>query len=139
MNVWILGLILLAGLGGGYAYVEFNRPEQPLPVVPANEVPAEETVVEESSSLPAATFSGTLEEVHEGCYVDAECYVVVDGKKVTVMLGWRNEVVGSVQGVSDFGALTGHIGKRMEVYAKKNGNQTYTLYGDARYYVRLLK
>lgn len=89
--------------------------------------------------LKVVNFSGTLEQVNEGCYVDGECYVVVDKKHVTVVRGWSQETVGSVLGVDNFGELNDHIGKSVEVYAQDKGDGTYTLYGSAGFYVKALK
>jgi hypothetical protein len=98
----------------------------------------EDIVVDDTGGkLKAATFTGKLEDVNVGCFVDGECYVVVDGKHVTTILGWRQEVVGSVKGVEGFGDLEQHIGEEMEVYAQDKGG-TYTLYGSSGFYVKLL-
>ena len=146
MNIWVIGIALALVLSGGYAYVSLQDGMDP--VLPGTGESSVRDVVQDSEEgVPAAgqdatadmTFTGTLEEVHEGCYVDAECYVVVDGKHVTVMMGWRNEVAGSVQGVSDFGALTGRLGAQMEVYARENGEDRYTLYGNKDFYIRVMK
>ncbi len=87
--------------------------------------------------LKVANFSGPLEEVNTGCFADGECYVVVDGKHVTAIMGWSQETVGSVQGVEGFGDLENHIGKEVEVYAKDSGDGTYTLYGSEGFYIKL--
>jgi hypothetical protein len=84
-------------------------------------------------------FSGVLSEVNTGCYADGECYVVVDGKHVTVLWGWTNEVVGDVHGVDDgFGSLEKMIGGKILVYANKLDDGSYTLYGAADYFVEPL-
>ena len=90
-----------------------------------------------NTKLKVGNFSGKLEEVNVGCFVDGECYVVVDGKHVTTTLGWRQEVVGKVEGVEGFGDLEQHIGENMEVYAQDKGDGTYTLYGSEGFYVKL--
>lgn len=82
-------------------------------------------------------FSGVLEEVNVGCFADGECYVVVDGKHVTTMMGWTNATVGSVSGVEGFGDLERFIGEEVEVYAGMKKDGTYTLYQKAEYYVAL--
>ncbi len=87
--------------------------------------------------LKADVFTGKLEEVNVGCFVDGECYVVVDGKHVTVVMGWSTAVVGSVQGVDSFGSLENHIGSSVEVYAQDLSDGTYTLYGSEGFYVKL--
>lgn len=82
-------------------------------------------------------FSGTLEEVNTGCFADGECYVVVDGKKVTLIIGWQQETVGYIHGADGVGGLEEHIGTEVEVYAMKQDNGTYTLYGSEQYYVEV--
>lgn len=109
----------------------------------------EPPVVEEATAVPdqevtpptmsAVTFSGTLEAVDTGCFVDKECFAVVDGKHVTAVIGWSREVVGSVVGVQGFGDLEQYIGMPVEVYAQDLGNGTYTLYGSESYYIKVLK
>jgi hypothetical protein len=88
--------------------------------------------------LKAAVFQGKLEEAHPGCFADGECYVVVDGKHVTVVMGWSQETVGSLVGVPSFGDLESHIGENFEVYAQNKSDGTYTLYGSEGFYVKLL-
>jgi hypothetical protein len=88
--------------------------------------------------LKAAAFTGKLEEVNTGCFADAECYVVVDGKHVTAIMGWSQETVGTVEGVAGFGDLESHIGEQVRVYAQDKGDGTYTLYGSEGFYIRLL-
>lgn len=82
-------------------------------------------------------FSGTLQKVDTGCFSDGECFVVVDGKHVTALRGWSQEVVGTVQGVDGFGDLAGHIGAQVEVFAFGAGDGVYTLYGNDKLYIRL--
>lgn len=94
---------------------------------------------EDVSKLKVANFTGKLEEVNVGCFVDGECYVVVDGKHITTTMGWSQETVGTVQGVEGFGDLESHIGESVEVYAKDNADGTYTLYGSEGFYVKLIK
>ena len=91
-----------------------------------------------SGTIQADVFSGTLEEVNTGCFADGECYVVVDGKHVTVLRGWSQETVGSVQGVDGFGDLESHIGEQVEVSVHALPNGTYTLYGSEGFYIKLL-
>lgn len=87
--------------------------------------------------LKADTFTGTLEEVNTGCFADGECFVVVSGKHVTTTMGWSTETVGTIEGVESFGDLESHIGEEVEVYAHDRGDDTYTLYGSAGFYVKL--
>jgi hypothetical protein len=87
--------------------------------------------------LKVANFSGKLEKVDVGCFADGECYVEVDGKHITAIMGWSQAVVGSIQGVDGFGDLESHIGKEVEVYAQDTGDGKYTLYGNAGFYIKL--
>lgn len=90
------------------------------------------------TKLKADTFIGTLTKVVTGCFSDGECYVEVDGKKVTALLGFNQAEVGSVVGVNGFGDLENQIGNAVEVYAQDNGDGTYTLYGSANFYIKVL-
>jgi hypothetical protein len=84
-----------------------------------------------------ANFSGTLQEVNTGCFADGECYVTVDRKHVTAIMGWSQEIGGTVQGVEGFGDLENYIGQEVEVYAADTGDGKYTLYGSEGFYIRL--
>ncbi len=86
--------------------------------------------------LKADVFVGTLEAVNTGCFADGECFVEVDGKHVTALIGWSRDTVGSVQGVEGFGGLEAYIGKEVEVYAQVNPDGTYTLYGSEGFYIK---
>jgi hypothetical protein len=81
------------------------------------------------------TFSGRLEAVRTDCFADGECSVVVDGRQVTVLLGFNTETVGSIRGVPSIGDLENVIGQTVLVHAGRKSDGTYTLYGDAGYYV----
>ena len=89
-----------------------------------------------NGKIKADVFTGKLEEVNTGCFADGECYVVVDGKHVTTIMGRSQEVVGKVQGVEGLGDLEKYIGKNVEVYARVNPDDTYTLYGSEGFYVK---
>lgn len=106
--------------------------EETKPVVTTNPIkPASE------NSLKTEKFSGKLEEVNVGCFVDGECYVVVDKKHITVIMGWSQEIVGSIIGAPSIEDLEAHKGEEMEVYAQKKSDGTYTLYGSKDFYVKL--
>jgi hypothetical protein len=89
------------------------------------------------SKLKVANFSGKLEKVDVGCFADGECFVEVDGKHITAIMGWSQAVVGTVQGVEGFGDLESHIGAEVEVYAQDTGDGKYTLYGNEGFYIKL--
>ncbi len=88
--------------------------------------------------LKADVFTGTLQKVDVGCFADGECYVLVDGKHVTAIMGWSQEEVGMIQGVEGFGDLENHLGKMVEVYAQDLQDGTFTLYGSKSFYIKLL-
>jgi hypothetical protein len=91
-----------------------------------------------TGKIQADVFTGTLKAVDIGCFVDGECFVDVDGKHVTAIMGWSQEVVGTVQGVEGFGDLESHIGEKVEVYAQVKEDGTYTLYGSEGFYIKLM-
>ena len=89
--------------------------------------------------LKAVNFMGTLQEVNTGCYSDGECYVVVDGKHVTVTIGRDRDVVGMIldgDTESSIGELEKHTGETVEVYAQDKGDGTFSLYGSDGFFVR---
>ncbi len=88
--------------------------------------------------LKADTFTGTLTKVDTGCFSDGECYVEVDGKHVTALMGFSRDTVGKVVGVAGFGDLEQYIGKKVEVYAQVNPDGTYTLYGSEGFYIKVI-
>lgn len=106
----------------------------------ASEVVEEEdkSIEEPEVKLKAANFSGAIEEVNVGCFADGECYVVVDGKHITVLRGWSSDEVGTIQGALGIGDLENFIGDRVDVYAQDLSDGTYTLYGSEGFYVKLV-
>jgi hypothetical protein len=134
-NILIMVLVLVL-LGGVFWYVNKEEALAPENITEENEAPVM-TQEEIEAKSKAETFSGKLEAYHPGCFVDGECYVVVDGKHVTTTMGWSQETVGSVLGVPSFGDLEKHIGEEMEVYAQKKADGKYTLYGSLDFYIKL--
>ena len=128
-------LIAVVVLAGAYYFTRDKNVENVMEA-PTGMNGENETNPEVDGKLKVANFEGTLEEVNVGCFVDGECYVVVDGKHVTAIMGWSQETVGSVQGVEGFGDLEAHIGKKVEVYAQDKGDGTYTLYGSEGFYIK---
>jgi uncharacterized protein YxeA len=98
----------------------------------------QETPTTPEGKLKTTTFTGTLQVVDTGCFADGECYVEVDGKHITTVMGWSQKTVGSVIGVEGFGDLEKYIGKKVEVYAQDNSDGTYTLYGSEGFYIKVL-
>lgn len=124
MKNTLIFLVAVVILGGAYYFTKDKNSE-----TPNNE--------ESVGKLKVANFEGKLEEVDTGCFADGECFVVVGGKHVTAIMGWSQEIVGSVQGVEGFGDLESHIGKDVEVYAQDKGDGKYTLYGSEGFYIKL--
>ncbi len=96
------------------------------------------TTTSPDGKLKADTFTGMLTKVDTGCFADGECFVVVDGKKVTALIGFSTDIVGKVMGVESFGDLEQHIGKQVEVYAQVMADGTYTLYGSEGFYIKAI-
>lgn len=126
-SILILGAFIIVFLTAAYFFIE--PAAAPTRDTQKNVQPIDENLVEE-------TFTGTLEEVNTGCFADGECFVVVDGKHVTVLMGWSKDLVGNVLGAEGIGALENHIGSEVEVYAHNN-NGAYTLYGSDDFYVKV--
>lgn len=130
----ILPIVIVAALivGGIFWYYSANQSE-----LPDGGRIASSTAQASDGKLKVANFSGKLEKVDTGCFADGECYVMVDGKHVTTLRGWSRDTVGSIQGVDSIGDLEDHIGETVDVYAKDNGDGTYTLYGSEGFYVKV--
>ncbi len=133
----LIAIVALAVLGvSAYSYMNTNKAADDKRAV--NDIIT--TPVSTSTpgeKLKADVFSGKLEEVNTGCFADGECYIVVGGKHVTVLMGWSQEIVGSIVGADSIGDLESHIGKDMEVYAQDKSDGTYTLYGSSGFYAKL--
>lgn len=165
-NTLIIGAVVIAVLTIAFFMMQPKKTTTIPVVIPTNtpqqtgnEVPAAGTVTNPSTTpapengrvanpngttpstaptgkLKADTFTGTLQKVDTGCFSDGECYVEVDGKHVTALMGWSRTEVGGVLGVDGFGDLEKYIGKQVEVYAQDNSDGTYTLYGSAGFYIK---
>lgn len=88
------------------------------------------------SSVGAEKFEGTITAYSTQCFVDGECSITVDGKKIVTTVGWSQQTVGTVTGIPDFGSIEQKIGSKAKVYAKKT-TTGYTLYGSTDYYVQI--
>lgn len=140
-NILILGAFVIVVLG---LILLLAKPKEM--AAPDREVTATSTEVSTTNppttpapaKLKVGNFTGTLTKVDTGCFSDGECYVEVDGKHITAIIGFSQVEVGSVLGVDGFGDLEGHIGKQVEVYAMDNGDGTYTLYGSKGFYIKAL-
>jgi hypothetical protein len=144
----ILAILISIAIALNLVFVlNFYYQEKQMPQIFAgNEVSVDTGEIVDEEKVPVVipdkdevvVFSGVLEEVNVGCFADGECYVVVDGKHITTLLGRNQEVVGKVLGVEGFGDLENFIGEKIEIKAKGLNDGTYTLYGDEYYYVKVL-
>ncbi len=91
------------------------------------------------SGMETINFSGELEDVNVGCFADGECYVVIDGKHVTVLIGRVQQAVGTIIGVDSFGGLENFVGEKVEIFAQDLGSEKYTLYGSEAFYLKVLE
>lgn len=98
------------------------------------------TTINNLLTVQTETFEGTIQSVSTACFADGECSVTIDGKKVITTIGWSQETVGSIRGtVSSIGDIeTSKIGARAKVYARKLLDGSYTLYGNANYYIEVM-
>jgi hypothetical protein len=141
-NILILGAVIIVVLGLILVLSEPKQSEAPgitSEVTPIIDAAPTAPDTPPATKLKADTFTGTLTKVDTGCFADGECYIEVDGKKVTAIMGFSQEVAGSVMGVEGFGDLESYIGKPVEVYAQDNSDGTYTLYGSAGFYIKVLE
>ena len=129
-KILILVVLLLVAGGGYWYFIQMSGG----PAV-FDEGPGQVPVAKQDTEK----FSGKIQEVNTGCFADAECYVVVEGKHVTVLMGrtMGPVVVGNIIGVPTIGELEDKIGAEVEVYAQRNGDGTYTLHGSHDYYIKL--
>ena len=144
-NILILGAFIIVILG---LILVLAKPKEmsapnvdvltPKPAVVTAPAPTSTNTTPAPGKLKVGNFTGTLTKVDTGCFSDGECYVEVDGKHITAIIGFSQAEVGSVLGVDGFGDLEGHIGKQVEVYAMDNGDGTYTLYGSKGFYIKAL-
>ena len=142
-NILILGAVIIIVLG---SILVFSKPKEiSAPTTSTTDTTINTTPEITSTTtntplgkLKADTFTGTLTKVDTGCFSDGECFVEVDGKKVTALFGFSQAEVGSVIGVEGFGDLEDYIGKKVEIYAQDNSDGTYTLYGSKGFYIKLI-
>lgn len=137
----LVGVVLLLGLFFIlYSQSYSNLKESSSDITVNEEVEGEITKTPPltTGKLKADTFKGKLEEVNTGCFADGECFVAVNGKHITTLLGRKSGEVGSVVGVEGFGDLENFIGEEVEVYAQDLSDGTFTLYGSEGFYIKLL-
>jgi hypothetical protein len=90
-----------------------------------------------SNNSAEVRFSGKVEAFDTGCIVDAVCSITIGGRKVITTIGWTGGPVGRVKGVRGFDEITNKIGTTANVYATKDKNGEYTLYGNENYYIEI--
>lgn len=120
--------------------------DNPAPVVP------EETEVIKTPSTPsnptpkppvmppqaiAPSLTGKLTEVNTGCFADGECYAVVGGKKVVLLIGWYQGKVGKILGADSIGDLEAFIGSDATVFAGQDADGNYSLLGNEMFYIQV--
>ncbi len=85
----------------------------------------------------APSITGILSEVNTDCFSDGECYAVVGGKKVVLLIGWYQGKVGKILGAESIGDLEQHIGSEATVFAGMDENGNYTLLGNESFYLKV--
>jgi hypothetical protein len=110
---------------------------------PSKPPPAQPAVPPPGAPAGDETFTGTITEANFGCAVDASCDLVVDNTKRvhfghdTRMEG-RSEWGNTEQVYELMEAPNQGVGRRVEVFAKKQPDGGYTLQGKAAYYIKVL-
>lgn len=87
-------------------------------------------------------FKGKIETIFDGAALDTESYMIIDNKKVFFNGGLWEGPRGKVIGFDLSDDLEGHkyIGKTAEVFAQKDPHRdAYTLEGNTKYYIKLLR
>lgn len=90
-------------------------------------------------------FTGAISSIHDGAAYDADSIIVVGGKKVIFRAGWRTGPWGRLKGINLGNDIDcdRYNGRKAEVYARKitkgYPKGGYTLEGDTKYHVSLLK
>lgn len=83
-------------------------------------------------------FTGTLEAIDVGCWVDGICSMRISGKEIVFGRGWSGETYGELLGF-DSSKLGGkeYLGRKVEVFGWKSG-EDIRIAGDSKYYIKLL-
>jgi len=90
-------------------------------------------------------FTGNITETNNGCWSDGICSIKVDDKWITAEIGGlrppnsKAEIRGDLIGISFSQDTNKYIGKRVEVYAKQSDDNSFTIYGNENYYIKLLE
>lgn len=101
------------------------------------------------SNLPNSTINkgtkltGIISTTNNQCIADGVCSIKVDDKWIVAEIGGlrpqnsKPEVVGRLIGISFAGDTQKYVGKKVEVYAKSLGNNTFTIYGSKAFYIKV--
>ncbi len=98
-------------------------------------------IPESYKGAEAVEISGTVEEVNTGCFADGECYVVIDGRHITTLIGWSREEVGPIYDASGAVVGVGDIplgGEVVGVVRTDEADVRYTLYGGEDLYLKII-
>lgn len=145
ISILLTGLAIISVMTILYFNVHKKQPETAVPTpteINATNTPTTEpntpSTEKPTGKIKADTFTGILQAVNTGCFSDGECSVTVDGKHVTVLMGWSQDTVGTIIGAPSIGDLEAFIGKPVEIYARDNADGTYSLYGSEGFYIKVL-
>jgi hypothetical protein len=119
----------------------FANKQTYFPYVPSQQPTSGEVKGNNESANPTPVikdenhFKGTITEVDNGCWVDAACSIELDNKTWVIYNPGRvlnEQAIGIIQG--DFS-----VGSHVEVYAQKITYDRYTIVGNTKYYIKVVK
>lgn len=89
-------------------------------------------------------FTGIISEIDLGCWVDAGCSMVIDGKRVAWgegMVEGPAKISGKLIGFEfkDVGDKNKYIGKGAQVYGIKDNNGNISIFGSKDYFIKLVE
>ena len=114
----------------GIFLVTKNKTEAPIETTPSFPVVEQVPIATEQNP---ETFIGSYENYKTDCFFDGTCAAIIDGKEVITITGWSQQISGTFENPDlDFGT-------KLEVYANKIDDTTYTLYGSEDYYIKEIK
>ena len=150
----VLGLVVVAGsvfasvkIGRNQTANQQPKTEQPtnIPTQTAVSPTALPTVAVSINAAQGVKFTGNITETNNGCWSDGICSIKVDDKWITAEIGGlrppnsKAEIRGDLIGISFSQDTNKYIGKRVEVYAKQSDDNSFTIYGNENYYIKLLE
>lgn len=98
-----------------------------------------------TNTTQGTKFTGIVTETNNGCWADGGCSIKVNDKWITVEIGGlkspdsKPEIKGGLIGISFDQDTNKYIGKKVEVYAGQTDGNSFTLYGNEGYYIKLLE